>query len=80
MENRWQNVATREPTHVFSCYVAHVSHIHDAAVVPNHAHSDGVFAHLRSHVLVHLDAQIFQHQQTWRHTHIYVATTGISGC
>ena len=57
---------------MFVCYVANVAHVHDAALVPNHADSDGVFAHLWGHVLVDLDAQILQHQQTWVCEHILI--------
>lgn len=56
--------AKRNFTYMFVCYVAYVTHVHDATVVSNHADSDGVFTHLRRHVLVNLDAQILQHQQT----------------
>lgn len=73
-------MTTRKPTHVFTCHIAYVPHIHDTTVVPNHAHSDGVFAHLRSHVLVYLDAQILQHQQTCRRTRIFVMTSSVTEC
>ena len=52
-------------TYVFAGHVADVPHVHDASVVPHQAHGDGVFTHLRRHVLVDLDAQVPQHQQTW---------------
>lgn len=44
--------------------VANVSHVHDAPLVSNYADSYGVLTHFRCDVLVYLDAQIFQHQQT----------------
>ena len=53
-----------DTTYMFAGHVAHVAHVHDAALVSDHADSDGVFTHLRRHVLVDLDAQILQHQQT----------------
>lgn len=52
-------------THMFTRHIAHITHVHDATLMSNHADSDGVFTHLGRHVFVHLDAQIFQHQQTW---------------
>lgn len=60
--------ATRNSTYMFVCYVAYVTHVHDATLVSNHADGDGVFAHLGRHVLVNLDPQILQHQQTWAWT------------
>lgn len=51
-------------TYMFTRHIAHITHVHDATLMSNHADSDGVFTHLGCHVFVHLDAQIFQHQQT----------------
>lgn len=50
---------------MFTRHIAHITHVHDTTLMSNHANSDGVFTHFRRHVFVHLDAQIFQHQQTW---------------
>lgn len=47
--------APRNSTYMLVCYVAYVTHVHDATLVSNHADGDGVFAHLRRHVLVNLD-------------------------
>lgn len=43
-------------THVFTSYIAHIPHVHDATLVTNHADSDGVLADLWRHVFVDLDA------------------------
>jgi len=56
---------------MFACHAAHVAHVHDAALVSDHAHCDGVLAHLGRHVLANLHAQILQHQQTCVHTRIH---------
>ena len=40
---------------------ADVAHVHDPALMPDHAHSDGVLAHLRRHIAFHLEAQVTQH-------------------
>lgn len=53
-------------TYMPAGHVPYVPHIHDAALVPHHADGDGVLAHLWRHVLVHLDAQVFEHQQAWK--------------
>lgn len=53
----------RDSTHVFARDVPHVAHIHDATLMPDDANGDGVLAHLRGHVAIHLDAQLLQHQQ-----------------
>lgn len=45
-----------DSTYMFACHIAYIPHVHDATLVSNHADSDGVFAHLRRHVLVDLDA------------------------
>lgn len=50
---------------MFSRDVPHVADIHDATLMPHDAHGDGVFAHLRGHVAIHLDAKLLQHQQAW---------------
>lgn len=42
---------------------ADVPDVHDLPLVPHHAHRDGVFAHLRGNVAVHLNAQVLQHQK-----------------
>lgn len=52
-----------EGTYVFLGDISDVANIHDLALVPHHAHSDRVLAHLGGDVAVHLDAQVFQHQQ-----------------
>lgn len=48
---------------MFARDVPHVANVHDATLMPDDAHSDGVFAHLGGHVAIHLEAQFFQHQQ-----------------
>lgn len=48
---------------MFARDVPHVANVHDATLMPDDAHSDGVFAHLGGHVAIHLDAQFLQHQQ-----------------
>ena len=58
------NLTEENFTYMFVGYVAHIAHVHDTSLVSNHANSDGVFTHLRRHILVDLDAQILQHQQT----------------
>lgn len=42
---------------------ADVPDVHDLPLVPHHAHRDGVLAHLRRNVAVHLNAQVLQHQK-----------------
>lgn len=42
---------------------ADVPDVHDLALVPHHAHGDGVLAHLGGDVAIHLDAQVLQHQK-----------------
>lgn len=42
---------------------ADVPDVHDLPLVPHHAHRDGVFAHLRGDVAIHLNAQVLQHQK-----------------
>lgn len=51
-------------TYMFVSDVTDIAHVHDTSLVSNHAHSDGVFAHLGGHVLVYLDTQVLQHQQS----------------
>lgn len=41
----------------------HIANIHDATLMPDDTHSDGVFAHFGSYIAIHLDAKFFQHQQ-----------------
>lgn len=50
-------------TYVFLGDISDVPDVHDLALVPHHAHGDGVLAHLGGDVAVHLDAQVLQHQQ-----------------
>lgn len=40
---------------MFARDAPHVADIHDATLMPDDTHSDGVFAHLRSYVAIHLD-------------------------
>lgn len=42
---------------------ADVPDVHDLPLVPHHAHRDGVLAHLRGDVAVHLNSQVLQHQK-----------------
>lgn len=49
--------------HMLACDVPHIADIHDATLMPDDTHSDGVFAHFRSYIAIHFDAQLFQHQQ-----------------
>lgn len=46
--------------------ISDVPDVHDLALVPHHADSDGVLTHLRGDVAVHLDTQVLQHQQACR--------------
>lgn len=66
----WQGGAQEEKgqqgTYVFLGDIADVPDVHDLALVPHHAHGDGVLAHLGGDVPVHLDAQVLQHQQACR--------------
>lgn len=48
---------------MFACDVPHIADIHDATLMPDDTHSDGVFAHFRSYISIHFDAEFFQHQQ-----------------
>lgn len=48
---------------MFARDVPHVANVHDATLMPDDAHGDGVLAHLGGHVAIHLDAQFLQHQQ-----------------
>lgn len=43
----------------------HVANIHDATLMPDNPHGDGVFTHFRGYVTIHMDAKFFQHQQPW---------------
>lgn len=53
----------KNQTHVFARDVPHIADIHDATLMPDDTHGDGVFAHFRGYVAIHFDAEFFQHQQ-----------------
>ena len=53
-----------QPTCIFPGDVADIVDVLDLSFMPHHAHGDGVFAHLRCYILVHLEAQIPEDQVT----------------
>lgn len=53
-------------TYVFLGDIPDIPDVHDLALVPHHAHGDGVLTHLRGNVAVHLNAQVLQHKEACR--------------
>lgn len=53
-------------TYVFLGDIPDIPDVHDLALVPHHAHGDGVLTHLRGDVAVHLNAQVLQHKEACR--------------
>lgn len=51
---------------MFARDAPHVADVHDATLMPDDTHSDGVFAHFRSYVAIHLDAEFSEHQEPCR--------------
>lgn len=46
-------------THMFARDIPHITNIHDATVMPDDTHSDGVLTHFRGYVAIYQDAEFF---------------------
>ena len=58
-----KDLKKEKATYMFACDVPHVTDIHDATLMPDDAHSDGVFTHFGGYIAIHFDPQLFEHQQ-----------------
>lgn len=56
-------------SYVFLSDVPDIVDVLDPSFMSDNTHWDGVLAHLRRHILVHLKTQVPQNQVAWRHRH-----------
>lgn len=58
-----QDPKQKNETHMFACDGSHIANVHDATLMPDDTHSDGVLAHFRGYITIHFDAKVFQNQK-----------------